>query len=193
MFTYLQENFNLRPAFVLVFLFALVIILWLPDADKELQRSQALTGEQPKYYTKDFMITDYNAKGVPERWLQGERLLVATEGEGDLTQPRLKVQAGANGQSLWLINASHGLVLPDNKISLDGDVRVSRNAGPDSDAMRIDTEYLLIDMSRQHASSNQDVVVRHISGKIKAKGLDIDIQKQVLVLPAQVRGVYEVN
>lgn len=150
--------------------------------------------EEPDLYLEDGIVTQYRADGSLDYRLAAERISQFEQPRqpGDrlavLVEPRLALYR--EDAPPWQVRAAEGTLRQapaaaggEERLELRGDVRlVQSRADGQGDAREVRTEALNVYPARQHASTDQRVVLLAAVGRASAAGLEADLASGQMTL-----------
>lgn len=150
--------------------------------------------EEPDLYLEDGIVTQYRADGSLDYRLAAERIshFEQPRQPGDrlavLVEPRLALYR--EDAPPWQVRAAEGTLRQaplasggEERVELRGDVRlVQSRADGQGDAREVRTEALNVYPARQHASTDQRVVLLAAVGRASAAGLEADLASGQMTL-----------
>lgn len=181
----------LRVLFALTSLAVLAALLYLQDADTA--GPDTVIGETGPgargFSAVRAELVGIGDDGLPVYTLDADRIeLPRPDGLVFLTVPRLDFQL--RGGNHWTLTAQRGQ-MPEDASSADlyGSVHAQGLPGRSRTVMRIDTESLHLDMTRQVASSSAPVHVSWGKDRLDGTGMQADLTNDTLTLASKVHGV----
>lgn len=143
------------------------------------------------YYVRGLAATTMDEQGRPARTLRSARLLhYPDDDHTELTEPRLTVHQAVGPP--WQVSADDGWVNGEGTlVLLTGNVRISREAGPDNRPMLLVTEKLRIRPEEDYAETDEPVRVTSLSSWVEATGMQAWLREpQRIKLLSNARGHY---
>ena len=162
---------------------------WYARSLHQQGETAALRPGTPDFYVEQFVLTVFDAAGQPRRRLYADRMThVAENDDVALQRPRLlSIRAGqpqfeARSAIARLENTGEVLIM-------DGDVLVTRDAGPRSAPLRIDTDHLVARPEDDRYTTDSVVTVQRGDSTVSARGMDFDNIARTVEFKAAVRDI----
>lgn len=182
-----------RWAFRITVLTMLVVAGWWaldepsPPTDSE---SPAGRERLPDYFTEDFTIVATNARGTPVWELTAPRMVYfADQDTWRMDSPDLLYHADSGKP--WRLVAERGRAWSGlTEAMLDGDVIITRAAGPDNPAARLDTTDVRLWPNRRLAETQRPAIYRTDGTHVKGIGARGEFDRERLQLHSEVKARY---
>ncbi len=169
----------------LAFLGLLLIFIFYPK-DKPSYHSPLETDKQDSdYYMKGVVIHLYDKKGQQLSQLKSVKLAHFKHQDQSLLEAPVIRLNQADG-SLWQLEAKNGKIIKHkNQIELNHQVAV-KEILQQQVSTQIDTQYLLIDLEKTTATTDDPITISHRYYQTKSIGMDMDFKNNIINLKQQV-------
>lgn len=180
--------------FGLLTMLALALLtFWLDRVAHEgEQRPAAFRRHDPDYSIDNFTVTSYDSNGRPESTLSAAKMVHYPDDDStELVSPQV-VYSRVNRPRVS-VRADRGELSQDGEeIFFFGNVLLSRDAGDDSGAMSVHTEFLHVVRARALVRTDRAVEVDEAGrASLSGNGMLYDNDKRTLVLYGPVRARFE--
>ena len=182
---------QIRPGFVILLASAIILAIWLPDADKRMRNLPEETPPEADQFMDNPSIVELNANGRPFRWLKATHMAYFSDETTHLNNPDIRLVDKDNSPAAWTIKAKYGVITNHNYVYLSGNVNIHKHLDQNDDTMIINTSNLHVYLDQNIGTTENEVTVSSKSGKVSATGMTIDINKQTLRLLSKVHGNYD--
>lgn len=142
------------------------------------------------YYLKNFTLTAMDVDGQPGHRLTAAALRhYADNDTAEIDRPYMTVFR--RDETPWQVSAAAGhLTMPDERLLLQGDVRIERSAGPNNAALELLTRDVTVRLNDEHAETGAPVTIRHQQGVTTGIGMTVSLKEGRFELLQQVSGHY---
>lgn len=181
----------LFPATVLVLL--VTVGWWVMDERRpqpERPDSQVEQQRQPDYFTENFTLLATDAQGKPAWELRSPRMVHYSDQDlWQLDRPDMLYHT-ATGKP-WRLTAERGRAWSGlDEAMLEGEVHVTREAGPDNAASRLDTSDVRLWPDQRLAETDMPAVYRSEGHHATGVGARGDFTRDTLKLRSEVNAHY---
>ncbi|MEX0872857.1 MAG: LPS export ABC transporter periplasmic protein LptC [Aquisalimonadaceae bacterium] len=173
---------------------ALLVIVgwWVLDEPDRPPRSESLVEEErrPDNFTENFTILATNAQGAPAWELSAPRMVHFEDDDTwELDSPDVLYYTDAGEP--WRLVAERGRAWSGlEEALLEGEVRISREAGPDNAAARLDTSEVRLWPDDRIAETDRPAVYRSAGSHVEGTGARGDFARDLLHLRSEVKARY---
>jgi len=182
----------MRRRYIVTILTALGVVGYLALDDKQTTPDNTpveAINQEPDYIIKGVKAQYYDKKGLLERQIEAKNARHLPETDTtELIQPSVVLRDQQKPQ--WRVKSKEGVLLGDRLLELDGDVIVTPLEGNESD-LSLSTQHISIDLNKQIADTNEDVLIESPSTQIHSKGMNMDMVTQQVQFKSQVRGQHD--
>jgi lipopolysaccharide export system protein LptC len=156
------------------------------------QPSQPRAGaNDPEYFVEGVAIINMNAQGAPAFRLEAESLRHDPADDAtEFTRPRM-VSLDPSRPRLVIVADRGSIAREGKETRLAGNVVITRAAGPDTEALRAETELAVILPEREIVRSDRAVRITHGSNLLTGVGMELDNGSRRLRLDSNVRVVWQ--
>jgi len=151
----------------------------------------SLRRHDPDFIVEKLSHTRYNTQGLVESTLAAPKMLHYPDDDStELVSPRI-VQTKPDEPRL-ILTADRGLLSQDGEeVTLQGNVLIVREAGPDAGEKRMQTSFLHMARGRSVFLTDRDVVIREAGRIVSGRGMEYHNDTKELFLRGKVRGRFE--
>lgn len=181
----------MRRRYIVTILTAIVIAGYLTFSEKQDNQQIAVDAIQsePDYIIDGLSLKNYNGKGSLSQQIESEQATHYPHNNSIVfEQPRVILQNEVTPQ--WGITSQSGELIADKTLALSGNIQVV----PLQDAsgqFSLSTEQLTIDLEKHIADTDAQVIIESNNTKLKAIGMNMNLNNQTTVFKSQVRGLHE--
>ena len=168
-----------------------VLTLWL----NQLVQAPAARADGSRRHDPDLIVENFNARklgvdGLVLYTLAARKMVHYPDDDSALLET-VKVEAYEPKQPRMMITADHGrLEQGGERVHIEGNVVVVRDADEKNDSARLTTDKLLVLPDAGIARTQSEVTMESPSGRAVAQGLELDNRARVMQL-GRVRAVYK--
>lgn len=174
---------------LLLFVIALVVWRFL-DRGEESSEGGIPPLYQPDFIAEGLQSSAFDAQGRLTHKIRAARMEYFTELEmTTLAEPVLQAYP-ADGQALWQIAASEGILTDQNQVVLQKGVKI-QNLGHNQYFSELETSQLELDLNTQQVSSDRLVTIKGPQYDLQGNGMQGDLNSQTLTLLDKVHAVYQ--
>jgi len=185
-----------HPAVLALLLLLVASVSWLLRSPSEREEPQETTAShtterQVDYYLRGLQATTMNELGQPARTLRATEVKHFQDSDTtEMLAPQLTVYQ--DEQPPWEVRSETGWISPDGSlVLLQGEVNISRAAGPGVDPMQIETRDLRVQPREDYAETDEQVRVRSNENWLDATGMQAWLrQPSRIKFLADVKGFY---
>ena len=183
---------------LLIMFFAVLLIAayssWLLSTFKSITHKEpSVKRHIADYFLENTTTTLMDANGQPRYRLTATRLdHYADNNTIEMTKPVLNILK--NNQLEWNIISDTGVIQNQgNEIHLNGKVTIQQEARAKQLATILHTRNLRIQVHKEYAETNEDVVINHGSHRLSGTGMNLFLATSRLELLAKGKGTYVVS
>ena len=162
-------------------------------ANRQVNQDDLLPGSDidtaMEYMLRDFEVRYFDESGEQTMTLRSPRFSSdAASGEGQAFNPIMEIN---HEGFVWNIIADAAR-FPDSqeRVFLDGAVRIVREGALEQDWLQIDTQEVTVEVEDRIAHSMAPVRAQDLAGEFNATGFQVNMTENTFELEQQVRGVY---
>lgn len=174
-------------------LFSLGLLFFVKTQDQKPQNN-TFAEKKPQEYMTDFLVTIFTKEGGLENKLSAHYWAYQPEKAGsNITKPHLIIYKPDG--SLWTIDANHGFIKQANigkldQIHLHSQVVIYRSATSAFVPLKLETDKLFYEPSKEYAETDQLVVMTKPGLKISGIGMRAFLDKSFVELLHDVKTSY---
>lgn len=190
----MARRYRPRSRFLLPLLIAVVgLVLYYTDDINQSTLLIKKAGEnQPTAFAEGTHLVEYGDDGSPKLDVRSVRSIYFDDAQLVLTElPEIHF-TNEQGDSA-VLKAKQGEYRPSQQtLELIDDVELQRQDATGT-TLTLNTENLLVDLDKNFISSSQEVTIEQNRHKLSSLGIKASLNDKKLVLPARVRGVYDLS
>lgn len=146
--------------------------------------------QQPITVIKDFEISELDNSGRIKHRIQSIKMEQYSDDQMQLSNPELDVYPAKDTSSIH-IRAKNGIIQEQQqKIALQGAVRITQKSRNNQTGIRIETDNLSINLKSQNAQTQDMIHYYSPLIEIHALGMNLDFNNEHLTLLSAVQGTY---
>jgi LPS export ABC transporter protein LptC len=176
--------------FTLLALLALALSTWFLSSPRRTQGTGAAAGgvENPGYFLKDGVLTEYDVNGDPTIRIAARRIdQIPHSDEVELHDIRVDYQAPSG--TAWIMVGDLAHVRPGGTmVDLSGNVVLHGADSNREDAPVIHTNTLTYDVTQSVASTSGDVRIDFLQHTLTARGLVANLRARTIRLESRING-----
>lgn len=183
----------MRRRYIVTIITALVIAGYLSFDEKQENQQIAVEAikSEPDYLITGLSIESYTENGTLSQQIDADKATHYPHNNSiDFEQPKVILRQGNSPQ--WGITSKTGQLIGDETLQLNGNIQIV----PLQDSVGIfslSTEALTIDLLKHIADTDAQVIIESNSTKLKAIGMNMNLNSQLTVFKSQVRGIHDPN
>lgn len=185
---------NYQYVLALLLLSLLAGFGWWLGPGREEAPPGAASPHSPQYVIDGLEVVENDAEGRPAHRLRAPQLRhFDDDGRTELDAPRLTLYDPETPP--WEVEAEAGWVSKGgDRVHLQGQVVIQRDAGPANRPVRIETSDLWVEPGREYAETDRHVAIYSNQDWIHSDGAQVWFSEAMRVkFLANVRGRYEIN
>ncbi|MDH5377509.1 MAG: LPS export ABC transporter periplasmic protein LptC [Gammaproteobacteria bacterium] len=188
-------NQPVRVRFIVLLFGVLILVAFIPEADKTMREQTGALGLGVDYYMERFYLVETDHTGAPLRSLGAANMSHFPNDTVHMTEPHYRLIKTKREDKQWEIRSSFGIITERTNVLLSGNVTINRlhaqEKSSKSTLLQVKSEDLHIDLTKNQGETDNPVTVSNPSGTVSAIGMRINFDDQRLQLHSQVKGVYK--
>ncbi|MFI4891627.1 MAG: LPS export ABC transporter periplasmic protein LptC [Steroidobacterales bacterium] len=176
--------------FTLLAVLALAVSAWFLSSPKLLPGvgSAARRVENPGYFLKDSVLTEYDANGNPSIRIAARRIDQVPHSD-EIMLHDIRVDYQAPDGAAWVMVGDHAHIRPGGTVvDLSGNVELQGKERDRTGAPVIRTDALTYDVTQSIASTSSDVRIDFLLNTLTARGLVANLREHTVRLESRISG-----
>lgn len=168
-----------------------LLSFWLERAARIDEANPALRRHDPDYLIDNLVVSEFDASGRPSNTLKASKMVHFPDDDStELEQPRV-VEQKPDRPPMTLRAERGAMNQSGDEIFLYDNVVIVRDAGPESQASRIETSFLHVVKPRSLVLSDREVIISQGGRLLTGRGMEYNSDTRELRLLSGVRARFE--
>jgi LPS export ABC transporter protein LptC len=184
----------MRRRYIVTIITALVVAAYLSNDENQDRKRVAKDAKdaieaEPDYLIQGLSLSKYGNKGLLNQQIDSDKAThYPHDNSVSFEQPSIILRQGSTPQ--WGITSKEGRLIKDEMLILNGNVQIVP-LQQESGAFSLSTEALNINLTKQVADTDSQVIIESDTTKLTAVGMNMNMDTQITQFKSNVRGLHD--